>query len=178
MALLKLSSPWVVYYRKLNAFFTYDNEVNVVFDEEILSIKIYVNNDKKAVALSQLLPTEKKFGNVTLHITIIPANNALSLSDGIKETLYADAFEGNPVLSYTRTFKGLYNNDMTYIVFKNEVVQFYTDDLGDINGLESTLYELIAEDVFEKIDGVYYCTDVPARLSGVRASYGRPTFEF
>ena len=46
---------------------------------------------------------------------------------------------------------------MSFAVFAKEVVQYYNDDLTDINGLKSTLYEDIARDVFD-IDGINYCT--------------------
>lgn len=49
--------------------------------------------------------------------------------------------------------------DLTYVVFEAKVVQFFNDDIGDINGIKSTLYEDIAEEVFEKKEGIYFCTN-------------------
>ena len=47
-----------------------------------------------------------------------------------------------------------------YVMFKNEVIQYYTDDLGDLNGMSSTLAQDIAWKIFEPVDGVYYCTEL------------------
>ena len=74
MAKLNLSPPWVVYYRKLSAFFREDSEVKITYDDIEQEIKLYVDNAEKAVALENLLPKEQNFGNVTLYITIVPAN--------------------------------------------------------------------------------------------------------
>ena len=64
MARLNLSPPWITYYRQLNAFFSEDPEVRVVFDDTSEDdgeyiIKLYVNNIAKTEALEALLPKEK-----------------------------------------------------------------------------------------------------------------------
>ena len=51
-------------------------------------------------------------------------------------------------------------NPITYVVFVNEVVQYFNDDLGDVYGQCSTLYQEIAKDVFGETEGVFFCTDV------------------
>jgi hypothetical protein len=48
---------------------------------------------------------------------------------------------------------------MSYIVFKPEIVQFFNDDLTDINGLASMLYNQIAYDIFRPELNVSYCID-------------------
>ena len=50
-------------------------------------------------------------------------------------------------------------NPLTYVVLKKEVVQFFNDNLNDIHGLETTLYQTIAKDVFDGT-GVFFCTDI------------------
>jgi hypothetical protein len=50
-------------------------------------------------------------------------------------------------------------------VFEKKVVQFFNDQLDDINGNKSTLYQDIAKDVFEKHEGVYFCTAADGKLS-------------
>lgn len=45
------------------------------------------------------------------------------------------------------------------MLFKKEVVQYFTDNLGDYNGYRSTLYENIARDIFGDIVGVFFCTN-------------------
>lgn len=75
--------------------------------------------------------------------------------------MYKAAFEGNAAFNYLETVEGVFTNPISYVVFANEVVQFFNDDLNDIHGLKSTLYEDIARDVFEKKDGMCFCTDLP-----------------
>ncbi len=54
---------------------------------------------------------------------------------------------------------GIFSNDISYILFEPKVVQFFNDDLGDLNGLRSTLYQDIAANVFEDAhEGVFFCT--------------------
>ena len=62
MANMKLSPPWCIFYREIQALFGDDPEVHVVYDEQAEIVKVYVDNDEKAEVLSQLLPTKKMFG--------------------------------------------------------------------------------------------------------------------
>ena len=154
---LNLSSPWVLYYHELEAFFKKDPHVSVVYDAEKNVVKLFVYGDDKAEAIMQLLPSEMQFGNVTLKIEVIPANY-LGAS---KLELFRKALEGNEAVSYMKTVDGLYNNKLNFIVFANEVVQYFTDDLGDINHVRSTLYQDIAKELFGEHEGIFYCTDKP-----------------
>ena len=46
-----------------------------------------------------------------------------------------------------------------YAVFQSKVVQFFNDDMSDINGNCTTLYQEIAKDVFSgRAEGVFFCT--------------------
>lgn len=150
----KLSPPWAIFYREVEALFKNDPEIHITYNEETLELKLYVDNPTKADALMKLLPRQKDFGNVSLHIAVIPADR--ENIDNV--SIYQQAFEGNPALSYaTSTQYPAYPAD--YIVFKKEVVQYFNDSLADINGLCSTLYEDLARDVFGDNAGVYFCTD-------------------
>ena len=157
MSKLGLSSPWVNFYRELEALFAKDPEVKVVYDEEKNDIKLYVDNLAKADALAQLLPVERTFGNITITITVIPTNK----EGASKIQLFRTAFEGNGAFNYTASAEGIFTNPIHYIVFANEVVQYFNDDLSDAHGVRSTLYQDIAEDVFENHESVYFCTNVP-----------------
>ena len=148
-------SPWVNYYRELEALFGEDPDVKIVYDEDNNTIKMYVGGADKAEAIDGLLPEEKTFGNVVLKIEVIPSN-----TNDTKIDMFRKAFEGNPAFSYAATVSGISSNDFHYVVFKNRVVQYWNDDLGDINGNKSTLYQEIANDVFENHDGIHFCTDV------------------
>lgn len=162
MATFHLSAPWVIFYREVEAMFKYDTEVHVVYDEAAQTIKLFVEEADKAAALEALMPSEKTFGNVTLKIEIIPANGMTDLDeDEGRDILFDFAFEGNAAFAFARSIPAatLFTNELTYVVFRKQVVQYYTDDLGDYYGQCSTLYQNIAKDIFGEIDGVFYCTD-------------------
>ena len=158
----KLSAPWVTLHRQIEALFGEDPDINVEYvagDGEDPIIKLYVEGQDKADAIEQLLPPSYAFGGVVVTIVVIPANKQES-----KDALYRRAFEGNPAFSYAVTAEGIFTNPITYVVFKNKVVQFWNDDLGDVNGNETTLYEDIALDILGDGDGICFCTDVPENL--------------
>lgn len=158
MAIIKKSAPWVTYYREVDALFKKDEEVFVVFDEENVELRIYVNNQSKASAIQYLMPTEKEFGNVILKIEVIPANGMRMRN--VDETnildIVCDAFRENDAVYTVTGVMSMF--DLIYVIFRKEVVQYFDDNLGDINGNCSTLYEVIARDVFRDV-GVKFCTD-------------------
>ena len=161
-----LQPPWITYAREVNALFAKDPEVAVDWNEDEYILTLYVDSQEKADALDKLFPNEMEFGNVTISITIVPAN----MTDRSLMNTFETAFKGNPAVSYTKSVDGL-GFSMNYIVFKPEVVQYFNDDLSDVNGFESTLYENIANNVFENHDGIYFCTDI-ANHDSVGRLYG------
>lgn len=150
---LKLCSPWINYYREIEALFGADKDINIVFDEENYILKLFVNGVEKAEALARLLPAEREFGSVTVKTEVIPAN---PMGDSIGN-VYKAAFKNNPVLVNFETIETPFGT-MNYAVFSNDVVQYPNDNIGDINGLRSTLYQEIAKDVFNNEDRVFFCT--------------------
>lgn len=154
----KLSSPWTAYYRKMDALFGSDPDIKVVFDEQECNLHLLVENPDKADALTQLLPAEKTFGNVTMKISVIPANLDRAPS---KVSLIKTAFQGNPAFSYAASAEGLFSSPIHYVVFANKVVQYFNDDLGDVNGNCSTLYQELAKEILGESEGIHYCTDLP-----------------
>lgn len=156
---LKLSTPWVTLYRQIGALFGEDPDVKVEYiagDGNDPTIKLYVEGQDKADAISRILPLTYEFGNVTVSVIVVPANK-----NETKETMFRMAFAGNPAFSYAATAEGVFTNPITYVVFRNRVVQFWNDDLSDINGNETTLYESIAKDLLVNCDGTCFCTDTP-----------------
>lgn len=155
---LKIVSPWVDHYRKIEAMFKNDPDIRIEFDNDDRIVKLFIDGQDKYDALSQLLPEEKVFGAVTLKIQLIP-DNKLSQK---KIDLFRKAFNGNPVVVATptvpRSATGS-SNDFDYVVFKKEVVQYHNDTLADPHGTCSTLYQSIADDIFIGREGVYFCTD-------------------
>ena len=161
-AQLGISPPWVTYIHELEAFFGPDPEIQVVYNKDTCDkVELLVSDAEKAEALQQLLPEEKTFGNVKLPIIIVPANLETKPT---KAELMKKAFEGNPVLSYVYTVNTPFGV-LNYVVFQNKVVQFFNDNMGDINGNTSTLFQDIAEDVFGTDNGLLYCTDATEELT-------------
>lgn len=151
---MKLISPWIDYYRKIQVLFEQDPEVKIIFDEENYEIKVFVEDGRKAEALTLLLPTEKEFGNVTVKIVVIPANDGkMKKADAIRE-----AFLGNPALAYVLELPSLFGT-FNYAVFQNKVVQYFNDDMRDINGNRSTLYQELAKEVFGEDAEICFCTE-------------------
>lgn len=152
---MNLSAPWEIYCSEIEALFALDDEIHVErnYTEEDKTIILLVDNQDKANALERLLPKEKAFGNVTVRIEIKPAN--FDEYDIVK--IYRKAFKGNPVLEDVIT-ADVPGSESTFFVFKNKVVRFYADNIRDYQGKKSTLYETIAEDVFEDKEGVFFCT--------------------
>ena len=175
MATLKLSAPWFIRVRELEEMFKYDSEVRVVFDEETHIVSLYVDNVDKAAALTELLPALYTFGSYNLQTAVVPANDIshLDAANEHKEYLYEIAFEGNPVFSYAKEV-WLGTNTLTYVVFRKAVVQYFTDDLSDANGICSTLYQEIAKNLFGEAEGVSFCTDVEEELKDFNLTHQWP----
>lgn len=166
---LKLSPPWITYLHELTALFDADPQIAFNTPENQQGVTISCNNGDKNAALIKLLPAEKKFGNITFKINIDgPISNRAFTS---KRELFEAAFEKNPVFAYAvAPAEELYwYPTMTYVVFKNTVVQFFNDNLNDCHGIISTLYQDIAADIFKdnpELDDVFYNTDVETKFDG------------
>ena len=157
---MTMIAPWIDFYREVEALFKNDPSVRVLYNDEQKELRLYVDDPDKAYALTEVMPIDKVFGNVKLDIYIIPGNS-LAKSTTIKpEEYFQHIFKNNPILIDVQSVYGVFSNPITYVVFRKEVVQYFNDDLGDINGLRSTLWEDIARDVFTEIDSVYFCTDI------------------
>lgn len=166
---LKLAPPWVTFVNEVKALFDEDPQVRVVYDNDTVELKLYVEDAKKAEAIERLLPEFKNFGNVDLSIIVIPANvGNYDFSRYTLGQLFDAAFDGNPVYSFSRDIDSVFTNVLTYVVFTNKVVQFFNDNLNDIYGNMTTLYQEIASDVFEAGGSVFYCTDVKKEVENER----------
>lgn len=177
---LKLSPPWITYVNKLQALFDGDPLIAFNLDyenENGPTVVMSCGNGDKTAALMKLLPAEKEFGNIKLHIIVdgIPSNRAFT---SMKE-LFEVAFDKNPAFAYavTPAQDGYIWMPMTYVVFKNCVVQFFNDNLNDCHGVISTLYETIADEIFDDFIhnnavAIYFNTDVE------RGKLGKPLGEW
>lgn len=170
---LKILPPWSIYIKKLMALFDGDPQItcSTDFSGKHPAIILACSNGDKVTALQQILPTEVNYGNVTLKISIdgTPTDRAFVS----KKELFETVFNGNPAFAYVVTPSVEWFPPMTYVVFKNCVVQFFSDNLNDCHGITSTLYQDIAEEVLtgNAVDGVYFNTDVE------RGAVGKPLGE-
>lgn len=154
----RLSPPWVTQMNEIKALFGEDPQIKIVYDNEKVVATLYVDDVEKAEAIRRLVQCRVGI----LIINVIPPNNEKCyMKNAPISTLYDIAFKGNPVYSFSYNVDGVFSNTITYVVFKNKVVQFFNDNLNDIYGNKTTLYQEIASDVLVGKDGVFYCTDVP-----------------
>ena len=161
---LKILPPWSIFIKKVEALFDGDPQIacNTNFDGRCPAIVLSCNNGDKVTALQQILPTEVEFGNVTLKVEVdgVPSNRVFKN----KKELFEVAFEKNPAFAYALSpvDDGYDWFAMTYVVYKNCVVQIAADNINDCHGLISTLYQEIAYDILtgEGTQGVFFCTDV------------------
>lgn len=173
---LKLSPPWITFINEVRALFDGDPQIACNINTSGLnpSIVLACNNGDKVTALQKILPTEVKFGNVTLTVSIdgVPSDRAFVT----KKELFKTAFYKNPAFAYvvSPVEDGMPWFDMVYVVFKNCVVQFFNDNLNDCHGIVSTLYEEIARDILtgDAVNGVYFNTDIE------RGYLGKPLGEW
>lgn len=155
MARIHKQSPWIEYYEQLELLFEEDSEVRVLYDDKDYTVKLYVIDADKADALRRVLPAKKVFGNVELKVTVISANSAEPKYNN--EPILV-ALMDNPIVEEIKRVSGIFSDDIIYIGFRREVVQYYADDLMDINGNCNTLYQEIAKNVFTPQAGVFFCT--------------------
>lgn len=148
------SAPWITFYKEIEALFGQDPEITCIYTANPPSMKLYVENPAKADAIDKLLPKDVSFGGVDAPIIVIPGNKP-----DTKANLFKTAFDGNPAFSRMVSAEGIFTNPIHYCVFNKEVVQFWDDNLGDINGNVSTLYEDLAADIFDDTEGVMFCTE-------------------
>lgn len=180
MAKVNLVAPWDEYYNEMVAFFAEDPDVTILYNSEAKSIKVLVRTQNKAEALTYLLNSEVDFGGIKLLIMVVPANevkkdvkrffkNANDEEDYDLE--YCHALNGNELFSYTRPIENMLGFNAVFVVFQKKVIQYYNDNLGDLNGMKSTLAEDIARDIFVQHNGVFFCTDTRDVNENPRVAY-------
>lgn len=168
--MLKLQSPWVLFYKEVCALFARDPEVKVLFNNEEPELKIQVKgNDEKAACIARFFPKEKAFGNIVLTCSVVGDNGQpvpdVDLPDSIA---IQKVFEGNGALSFIKEIQTPFQYTITYVVFVKEVVQYYSDNMYDLYGATSTVYENLARDIFEQPfrneNYCSFCTDAEISL--------------
>lgn len=154
MEKIKLSPPWNEYVSKIKILFEKDSEIKIKYDQDAVVLSLFVDSTDKVNALGHLLPTEIDFGGQKLGIKIVPANNEKGVQQYIK-----DLFKGNPIVNRIEDITGPISNQMTFVEFRKQIVQYYNDNIGDLHGNRTTVLEEVAREVLGNKDGVFFCTD-------------------
>lgn len=151
-----MRAPWIVWARKLDALFARDDDVTVVYENDGPIVKVYVRGADKAESMSELLPCEMTFDDVSVPVEVIPANDGeLTVVDHLRRV-----FAGNPAFVDVITESIVPGGpSMTFALFAPAVVQIECDNIGSPWGLMTTTYENIAKDVLTA-DGVMLTSDL------------------
>lgn len=158
-------APWDTYVSSVRALFGGDEAVNVVFDRPAKTLTLYVAGDEKCNAIDKLMPDVKDFGGFVMKIRVVPANGKLADENPVA-TIEA-AFKGNPAISRVVCLSNVFTRPIVYVEFENRVVQYWDDDLSSLEGLRSTLFETLAEEVLdpEATDGCVWSTARPVEAA-------------
>lgn len=151
-----LPDPVWIYFAKLLVMFGKDPDVELEFervDDFTSKAFIYVNDSNrpgKSDAFTKMLPSRVDFRLQRLYIEVISTNDSRA-----DHEVLIDMFYGNPIIdSFVTDHSGRH-----YIVFKKDILQYYANDLSDVNSLQSALAEDLARELItDDITNVYFCT--------------------
>lgn len=155
-----ISSPWYTFGRKVKALFGGDPDYRIGDVREAndggadYELDFEVRNHRKFVALDRVFPKVKAFGNVKLRINLFDEENGAE----DRVDLIRKIFDGNPAVSNIADVYDAADARHGYVLFRPEVIQFFNDDLSDLNGNWSGLAQDIAREVFEDLPGIHFCT--------------------
>ena len=154
---ITLSAPWDIYRKKLLALFDKDEDIEVKGVTNDYELHIVSSNIRKFNALRNLLPPIKTFGNVTLRIIIdYKEEQAFNYRQAIK-----DLFNDNGRVTQIVDVKDPASISHVFVLFKPEVIQFFSDNMFDYNGLWSGLAQDLCTEIFEgaQTNCVHFSTD-------------------
>ena len=156
----RLTPPWYIYQKQVKALCEHDPQIIVgeIYQQENgkdYAFDIEVRSHEKFLALDRMLIRFRLFGNVALTINLFDEENA---DEGAPIDICRALFDGNPIVESIEDIVDLAGTHHGFVVFAPKVVQYYADDLRDINGNETTLAQDIAREMFKDLDGVNYCT--------------------
>lgn len=164
MTKLGIEAPWYTFAKQVKALFDSDPDINVgdlceVEDEFFTYVlDITVKNHEKYLALDRVMQKKKVFGNATVRICLYDLENTNEDIDDRIE-LYTKIFNGNPHVRSVERVTDFTGNQVGYVCFEPEVIQFPDDNISDIDGKWNGLAQDIAKELFEDdFFGVYFCT--------------------
>ena len=168
---VKLSPPWNTYWAEVNGLLGRDPQLHVQPLEESengYALKILVDDQDKYIALSQILPKQKVYGNVVLDIILVPADASLSAplpKDTVEEII--DAYEialkdtgrmdGKEIVTLPTGGK------IGYVITQCGVFQFFNDDLTTLYGWKTETIEDLFKNVFGPYSGdpvIYFSSSI------------------
>jgi len=162
---VKLSPPWYGWANEVKAIFADDADISVGELEESDGAGVYVlsidaKTESKANALKIMLPIVKNFGNINVDIEITLNGTPLDFigeRTSIPDTInwINKLFEGTEVEGQCYEMFGGY---IGFVVCPATIVQFYNDNITDINGNATMLFADAAKDVIDVPTGVNFCT--------------------
>lgn len=155
MEQIRKSPPWETYFNEIAALFANDKGVKVEkdFADGRYVIHLYVEGAAKADALARLLPDEKVFGDIIVSLVVHPANAVEDVG-----SLLRAAFEGNEDVVTIAEERMPDGSKVRYVVLNGSICQFFDDNLTSYSGQTTMLLQDVARDVFDPIDGTFFCT--------------------
>ena len=134
---VKLSAPWVTYFKMVYNVLTGDPEISMptVIEDEgdgVYSFYIESPNSTKIIALSKVLKNEIVMGNITVKVQYRCTNDAYIelLNEDIFASDYEDAFSGNKYFVKIESVKSPVGS-FDYAVFTRDIISFFNDDMTD-----------------------------------------------
>lgn len=154
---VNMSSPRVLFVAKLKKFFEEETDIHINYDPiaNPSTVDIRVDDPIKYDTLSKLLDDKIDFGNVSLNINVIPAN----FDKVDRVALFKTLLQNMSIVEAVDevTIEGS-SNSFIYASFRNQVVKYWSDNLGNPHGNSFTLYETLANEIFQNHDGILFTT--------------------
>lgn len=147
-----MMSPWMEYAQKVRKLFGPDPDVAIEMAEDERRLTVRVHGQDKAESISEVLPCEVTFGNVTLGIEVVPDNGSeLTFADHLRR-----AFGGNlNLIDVMEVQPSAMTFGATYALFLPEAVQYFNDSLQSPYGARTCTVEDIAREVLSLPEGVF-----------------------
>lgn len=180
---VKLSPPWDAHMQMLKSFFKGDDRIEVETGTEKGAVEdakthkplkgnwvistVKVSDADCCIALKQALRRAVKFGNVSLAVDIIPANE--TVEKAIQKKLKVgkkflplvalkEVLKKNPAFSKLKMSR-LGDRTICFCIFKAVVLQWYNDNLGSPWKIATCTHEGLANAVFADEIGALFCTE-------------------
>lgn len=180
---VKLSPPWDAHMQMLKSFFKGDDRIEVEIGTEKGAVEdakthkplkgnwvigtVKVSDADCCIALKQALRRKVEFGNVSLAIDIIPANE--DVEKAVQKKLKAgkklmplaalkEVLKKNPAFSKLKMSR-LGDRTICFCIFKAKTLQWYNDNLGSPWKIATCTYECQADRVFAEEIGAQFCTE-------------------